>query len=174
MQAFRLYNGSIIDVQVDLDPSGNPILPPNTTVDPRPEPLVGHYLTIIGNQWAQVEVVQPTFEHNKAEKAAAFEAFRDQYMDRPVQYSSVLFDADKQARERLTQALVMHREVGYLAPAWLTYANTPSRKLMVNLAGFDESTGLSAQRVYLARSVYVLTSFMLVGFSVTLNSRVER
>lgn len=124
MKAFRLYNGVINETDVDVDPGGNPILPPDTTVDPRPDELAGHYLTIQGNSWVQIEIVPPSLFQLKNDKMMAFEVYRQKYMDKPVEVNGVMFDADSTARERLTQALVMNTAFAYLPPVWITHDNS--------------------------------------------------
>lgn len=123
MKAHRLYNGLINEIDVDVDPGGNPILPPDTTVDPRPDPLPGHYVTIQGNQWVQIEIVLPTLFQLKNDKMLAFNVYRQKYMDKPVEVNGVMFDADSTARERLTQAIVMNTAFSYLPPMWVTHDN---------------------------------------------------
>ena len=36
MKAFRNIGGSVVEIDVDTDPNGQPILPPDTTVDAKP------------------------------------------------------------------------------------------------------------------------------------------
>lgn len=123
MKAFRLYNGIIQEIDVDVGLDGLPILPPNTTVDPRPDEIPNHYLTIEGNVWLQVEIPAPTLEQERQNKLIQFAKYREQYMDQPVTVNDVLFDADSTARERLTQALVMNQVFSYLPPVWITHGN---------------------------------------------------
>lgn len=124
MKAFRLYNGMINEIDVDVDAvTGLPILPPDTTVDPRPEEVGGKYITIQGNQWVYIDIVEPTLFQLKQNKLVDFETFRQAYMDKPVTVAGVQFDADGTARERLTQALVMNSAFGYLPPVWITHDN---------------------------------------------------
>ena len=109
MKAFRLYNGVINEIDVDVDAvTQEPILPPETTVDPRPDEVPGKYVTIQGNQWVYIDIIEPSLFQLKQNKLAEFETFRQAYMDKPVQVNGVLFDADSTARERLTQSLVMN------------------------------------------------------------------
>jgi hypothetical protein len=51
MKAYRNIAGVVHEIQVDIGLDGQPILPPDTTVDPRPEPQPGHYVTVVGNAW---------------------------------------------------------------------------------------------------------------------------
>ena len=37
MKAFRNLAGNVVEIDIDLDLDGNPILPPDTTTDLRPE-----------------------------------------------------------------------------------------------------------------------------------------
>lgn len=125
MKANRLYNGQIHEIDVDVDTDGTPILPPNTTVDPRPVELPGHYLTIEGSSWVQIAIVEPSLFQLKQDKQLVFETYRKAYMDAPVTVNGVQFDADETARERLTQALVMNTAFGYLPPIWIAHDNSP-------------------------------------------------
>lgn len=124
MKAFQLYNGIISEIDVDIGLDGEPILPPNTTVDPRPDEIPNHYLTIQGNSWVQVEIPPRTVEQTRQDKLSQFNSYRNFYMDQPVVHNDVLFDADSTARDRLTQAIVMHGATGYLPPVWIKYDNT--------------------------------------------------
>lgn len=124
MKAWRLYNGQINEIDVDVDPNGQPILPPETTVAARPEALPGHYVTIQGDQWVQIEIVAPSLFQLKNDKMMAFNVYRQKYMDKPVEVNGVMFDADSTARERLTQALVMNTAFSYLPPVWITHDNS--------------------------------------------------
>lgn len=127
MKAWRNYQGNVIEIDVDIDLNGLPILPPNTTVDTRPEVLPDHNLTVIGNEWVQIPipVVVRTFEQNKEDALSAVANYRNWYLEQPITYDNVKFDADEQARTRLTQALVMSNPpIGYLSPIWIAYDNT--------------------------------------------------
>lgn len=126
MKAWRNYQGNVIEIDVDLDLNGNPILPPNTTVDARPEQQENHRLTVVGNQWVQIEVpvYVKTFEQKKQEALDAVSTYRNWYLEQPIVYDNVKFDADDQARTRLTQALVMsNAPINYLSPIWITFDN---------------------------------------------------
>lgn len=127
MKAFRNLGGNVIEIEVDLDIKGNPILPPDTTVDPRPEPQEGHYVTVVDNAWVQIPipVQEVSFETLKQEAVTRLNNYRDWYLDQPVEVNGVVFDADAQARNRLVQALVIHNETQYLPPAWIARDNTP-------------------------------------------------
>ena len=127
MKAFRNVAGEVREIEVDVDLRGNPILPPDTTVDPRPEALPGHYVTVVDRAWVQIEIpVQVvSFETKKAEKLKALAAYTDKYLDLPVDVSGTLFDGDEKARARLTQALAIYNEFTSLPPAWITFENTP-------------------------------------------------
>lgn len=126
MKAFRNFNGNVVQIEVDLDLENNPILPPDTTVDPRPEAEPGKYVTVVGKEWVQipitVEVV--SFETKKQNKIDKLKEYRAWYLDQPVNVNDVLFDADETSRTRLVQALFMNIANGYLPPDWITYNNT--------------------------------------------------
>ena len=124
MKAFQLYNGLIREIDIDIALYGSPILPPNTTVDPRPDEIPNHYLTIQGNSWVLVEIPARTVEQTRQDKLSSFNSYRKFYMDQPVVHNDVQFDADSTARERLTQAIVMNGSVGYLPPVWIKHDNT--------------------------------------------------
>lgn len=126
MKAYRLYNGVISEIEVDVDnTTGLPLLPPETTADPRPEDLEGFYLTIEGNQWKRVEIIPPTLFQLKTDKLIAFEKHRQWYLNQPVYINGSLFDGDKNARDSLTDALTVHTALGILPPAWFDFSNVP-------------------------------------------------
>lgn len=127
MKAFRNIGGSVVEIEVDVDPNGQPILPPDTTVDPRPEPQEGHYVTVVGNEWVQIPIPQEflTFETKVRNALNKLKTYRGWYLNQPVQHMGKLFDADETARIRLTQALVVHSTIGYLPTAWIARDNTP-------------------------------------------------
>lgn len=127
MKAFRNVAGNVVEITVDVGLDGKPILPPDTTLDPRPEPNPGHYVTVVGREWAQIEipVVVESFESKVARKLEAIGKYRDWLTEQPVEVDGTMFDADEQARSRLTQALVIHDTLGYLPPAWITHDNRP-------------------------------------------------
>lgn len=141
MKAYRNVAGEVREIQIDLDLHGNPILPPDTTVDPRPEPLEGHYVTVVGRSWVQIEIpVQVvSFETKKQQKLALIAGYTKKYLDLPVEIEGVKFDADEQARNRLTQALVIHSTFGQVPPAWVAYDNTPKP-----LASIDDLKAISS------------------------------
>ena len=125
MKAFRNIGGEVREIQVDIGLDGQPILPPDTTVDDRPEPLPGHYVTVVDNSWVQIEtpVYVKSFETLKAETLEKVVKYRSWLLDQPVDVDGALFDGDKEARDRLTDALVIHNELGVLPPSWVTYDN---------------------------------------------------
>lgn len=126
MKAYRLYNGVITEIEVDVDHASNlPLLPPDTTVDPRPDEISGFYLTIEGTQWKRVAIVPKTLDQLKSDKLQLFEKHRVWYYAQPVDVNGVLFDGDKNARDSLTQALTVYLALSYLPPNWYDYVNTP-------------------------------------------------
>lgn len=126
MKAFRNIGGNVVEISVDLDLSGNPILPPNTTVEPRPEVQDGHYLAVVGNSWVQipVPVVEVTLEQIKQEALGKLKAWRNWKLEQPFVYEEVLFDADETARARLSQAVVIGEVSGVFPPAWVAQDNS--------------------------------------------------
>lgn len=126
MKAFRNLGGNVVEIEIDLDLNGQPILPPDTTINARPEPLEGHYVTVVDNEWVQIPVpVQVvSFETKKQQKLDQLQAYRTWYLDQPVDVNGILFDGDEQARNRLIQALVIYNETTYLPPAWIAYDNS--------------------------------------------------
>ena len=125
MKAYRNVAGNVIEIDIDLDLDGNPILPPDTTVDPRPEPLDGHYVTVVDKAWVQIAIPQViiSFDTMKQNALDKLKAYRDWYLEQPVTHSDIKFDGDAVARNRLIQALVIYQTNGYLPPAWVTYDN---------------------------------------------------
>lgn len=127
MKAFRNLAGTVIEIDVDIDLDGNPILPPDTTVNPRPEPMAGYYVTVVGNDWVQIPVPQEykTFEYKKQLALEALGKYKEWYTNQPVEHAGKLFDGDELARSRLSQALIINATAGYLPPAWIAADNTP-------------------------------------------------
>ena len=127
MKAWRNLNGNVVEIEVDISKSGNPILPPDTTVAERPAELEGHYLTVVGNEWVHIAIPAQvvSFETKQAQALAELKAYREWYLDQPVTHAEHTFDADEQARNRLVQALVIYNETAYLPPAWITFDNKP-------------------------------------------------
>jgi len=126
MKAFRNVGGTVIEIDVDVDPNGQPILPPDTTTDARPEPQAGHYVTVVDNAWVQIPVPQAftTFEYSKQQALEALSKYKEWYLEQTVELNGVTFDADDTARTRLTQALVVHSVSGVLPPAWIATDNS--------------------------------------------------
>lgn len=126
MKAFRNVGGNIVEIEVDLDPSGNPLLPPDTTVDAKPQAQADHYVTIVDKSWVQIPIpVQyVTFESKKQEALKKLQEYRNWYLEQPVEHNGRKFDADDTARARLTQSLFINSELGYLPPAWIDANNT--------------------------------------------------
>ena len=125
MKAYRNVAGEIREITIDLDLQGNPILPPDTTVQPRPMPLPGHYVTVVGTEWVQIltPVYVESLDSKRQRKVASIAAYRNWLTEQPVTVGEYQFDADDQARSRLTQALVMHSSLQYLPPIWVTHDN---------------------------------------------------
>lgn len=125
MKAFRNVAGNVVEVDVDVGPDGKAILPPDTTIDPKPEAQEGHYVTVVGNAWVQIPVpVQfVAFETEKELALQRLRDYRDWYINSPAEYAGELFDADEMARNRLIQALVIYQNNGYLPPVWVTHDN---------------------------------------------------
>lgn len=125
MIAYRNRNGVIVQINVDVGPDGKPILPPDTTVDSRPEEIEGHTLTVVGTKWMHIAipVVEYSLEYLKQQALEKVSAWKAWYQNQPVEYNGILFDADETARGRLTQALVMFTNANYLPPVWFTYNN---------------------------------------------------
>ena len=129
MKAYRAIPGGYKEIDVDVDHvTMQAILPPDTTVQPKPETVTeGHYLTVVGTEWVEIEIPVPTFsfEYLKQKKLEKAAEYRDWLLDQPVEHAGVLFDADDTARTRLTQALVMtNPPIEYIPPVWVTYDNS--------------------------------------------------
>ena len=131
MKAFRNVAGNVVEILVDIDPAGNPILPPDTTVDPKPEAQEGHYVTVVGREWVQIPAPQEfkAFETKKNEAINKLREYREWKLEQPVTLTvegtgeEVKFDADSTARDRINHALTLHTNLGVLPPAWITYDN---------------------------------------------------
>ena len=127
MKAHRNLGGTVIEIDVDTDPNGMPILPPDTTTDPKPEALEGHYVTVVGNAWVQIPVPQVvvSFDTKKQQKLEQFRRYRERYMESNVTHAGMEFEGDEITRSRLTQALVVYQTMGELTPAWISADKTP-------------------------------------------------
>jgi hypothetical protein len=126
MKAFRNINGTVVEIDVDLDLNGMPILPPDTTTDPKPEADVGHYVTVVGNSWVQIPIPEEftTFEHKKQKALESLKKYKDWYLEQPVTHNNIVFDADEKARNRLAQTLISNSVDNYLPRAWITTNNS--------------------------------------------------
>lgn len=126
MKAFRNVGGAVVEVNVDLDPNGNPLLPPDTTTDPRPDALPGHYTTVVGSEWIQIPIPVPfqTLDSIRAEMMERFRVYRNWLIEQPVEHAGRSFDGDEIARNRLTQALVIFQTNGTLPQAWVARDNS--------------------------------------------------
>ena len=126
MKAFRNMAGTVVEIDIDLDLNGNPILPPDTTLDPRPEAQPGHYVTVVGRNWVQIPIpVQvKSLELLKSEALKKVATYREWLLEQPVEHSGVLFDGDQVARIRLNQAVTVAEAGGQVPPAWITYDNS--------------------------------------------------
>ena len=126
MKAFRNMAGNVVEIDIDLDLNGDPILPPDTTTDPRPEAQPGHYVTVVDRSWVQIPIpVQvKSLELLKSEALKKVAAYREWLLEQPVEHSGVLFDGDQVARVRLSQAVIVAEAGGQVPPAWITYDNS--------------------------------------------------
>lgn len=126
MKAFRNIGGTVVEIDVDVDPDGQPILPPDTTVDEKPDAQPGHYVTVVGNSWVQIPLPQEfiTFEYKKQQALEKLAKYKAYLFEQPVEINGVMFDANEKARNRLTQALVINTASGYLPPFWITANNS--------------------------------------------------
>lgn len=126
MRAFRNIGGSIVEVEVDFGLDNQPILPPDTTVDAKPEATAGHYVTVVGNSWVQIPIAEEVvaFEYQKQKAMAKLSTYKEYLLEQPITHDSVSFDADEKARARLTQALVINTASSYLPPAWIAADNS--------------------------------------------------
>lgn len=127
MKAFRNIAGNVVEIEVDIGIDNQPILPPDTTTDPKPAANAGHYVTVVGNVWVQIPVPQEvsTFEYKQQKAMEALSKYKEYYLELPVTHATVVFDADEKARARLTQAIVINSASSYLPPAWISANNTP-------------------------------------------------
>lgn len=127
MKAFRNVAGTVVEIDVDVDLQGQPILPPDTTVDAKPAAQPGHYVTVVGNAWVQIPQPQEVigFEYKKQQALEKLGKYKAYLIEQPVEVNGIIFDADDQARNRLVQNLVINSTTGYLPPAWIAANNTP-------------------------------------------------
>ena len=129
MKAFqRTPDGSIKEILIDLDRNGNPILPSNTTIDPRPQANEGHYVTVVGDKWVQIPITPPrevTLEELKDDKCDVLAAYKDWLLEQPVYMDDVLYDADSVSRDRLTQAVLLSELGGPVVEVWVDANGIP-------------------------------------------------
>lgn len=127
MRAFRNLNGVVTEILVDVGIDGQPILPPDTTINPMPEPLEGFYMTVVGTEWVRIPIQEPivSFETRKTEALERLNQYKNWYQEQDIEYNGLMFQADSQARDRITQAIVAYREFKYLPPAWISRDNIP-------------------------------------------------
>lgn len=126
MKAFRNVAGTVVEIDVDVDLQGQPILPPDTTVDEKPAAQAGHYVTVVGKVWVQIPQPQEViaFDYQKQQALEKLATYKGYYLELPTLFNGVMFDADSEARARLTQALVIYNEIGYLPPSWIAADNS--------------------------------------------------
>lgn len=115
----------IVPYEFDVDPNGNPLLPPNGTIDPKPEVPSGKYLAIVRNQWHLIDIPQVTysFEYKKQMKLEALASYKEWYLNQPVTYDGRQFDNDETSKNRLIQTIKIYELTNQLPPAWIDYNN---------------------------------------------------
>lgn len=125
MKAFRNVAGQVVEIEVDVDLAGNPILPPNTTTDRAPSVPEGFYATVVDDRWVVIAkpVQTVTFEMKKQSKLDQLSTYRNWALDQPVEHDSRIFDADELARARVTQSLVSFQALGELPAGWVDVNN---------------------------------------------------
>ena len=126
MKAFRNVGGNVVEITIDVDLDGNPILPPDTTVDPRPDALEGHYVTVVGKIWVQIPITVRviSLEEEKAQALAKLDSYRKWYLEQPVDHEGILFDGDEVARARVSQSVIVVSSGAQVPPGWVTYDNS--------------------------------------------------
>lgn len=125
MKAFRNFSGIIKEIDIDVSPSGEPLLPPDTTVDPKPEDREGHYLSVVGTKWVYIPFteVQETLDQIRNRKFIQLATYKEWYFNTPVKYDEVLFDGDESSRNRLSQALQVYNQTKVVPTNWVNYKN---------------------------------------------------
>ncbi len=125
MLAHTLRNGKVTQIQVDVSPSGKPLLPLNSTVEDMPETLPGHYVTLVDSQWVQIPIAVPTYSFSYLQdlKLSAVKKYAAWYQTRPVTFDGQQFQADEASKNLLTQALLVANIGGGVPPFWKTLDN---------------------------------------------------
>jgi hypothetical protein len=125
MKAWRNLYGQVVEIDVDVDPQGNPLLPPDTTTDPKPEPLEGHYVTVVGREWVQIPIPVVTYDFSYLQQQALdrLNRYKAWYLNQPVEVNGRPFDNDETARARVSQAILAHQLTGFLPEFWVDANN---------------------------------------------------
>lgn len=127
MKAFRNFSGQIKEIDIDVSPSGEPLLPQDTTVDPRPDDKEGYYLSVVGTKWVYIPYKAPeeTIDQIRNRRFVQLAGYKDWYFTTPVKFDDVLFDADEESRARLAQNLQIFNLTGKIPSSWISYTNEP-------------------------------------------------
>lgn len=112
-----------IEIEVDVNSKGEPLLPEDATVEPPPPYKKGHSLTIENNEWVYIknpEPKKPTIEEMRYLKNILFTPWSQEFLNQAFIYDGEIYVNDARFREMLNSSISAHREWGTLPDFWVT------------------------------------------------------
>ena len=126
VQAWRKDGNGYKEVMVNIDPVNNiPLLPPNTTTDPKPEEHNNMFLTVRDNYWiylpknpVESEVPIDTLAVTRGVLKANYDKWKDAYVDAPFYHDGFVLHNDLIARTNILGAFVAFKFHDRMPPKW--------------------------------------------------------